>query len=428
VTLREVCVRSSWFLLFVFVLLLCLPTGAQQTASAGANGQTKTDSTKTPRVLVIGVNGAEWDIIRPLILRGEMPNLANMMENGISGKLQTTSDPNCPKVYSSIFTSTSDSENGISGFEVNGVTARSDYLKGTPFWSALSDKGITVGMANVPGTFPVRAVNGYMVSGMLTQGKDCDGILCSPKLSEVVHGEPVYPKEMKSELMKKVGDFWIDCSAMPTSEELAGNEKEVIEKWLDRVSEIRDKQTQLFEYLLDHHPTDFTMFAQSCEDRTGHWLYPIRPNNVGYNPKVHEVRVDAFPNQYRAFDNVLGKILSHFDKNTTVFVISDHGIKPLRDPGPFSPHGSHNHISSPIIAHHDFIDGDDVPGIFVATGPRIRHGERIMGLQMNVLDIAPTVLSIYGVSIPTQMKGRVLTEIFEDDAKAKQQLTKADNF
>lgn len=420
--------RSLRIGLFVCILLLALPALSQQSASTGTNGQSKRDRPETPRVLLIGVNGAEWDIIRPLVLRGEMPNLANMMENGVSGKLQTTSDPNCPKVYSSIFTSTPDSENGISGFEVNGVTARSDYLKGTPFWSALSDRGITVGMANVPGTFPVRAVNGYMISGMLTQGKDCDGMLCSPKLSEVVNGEPVYPNAMKTELMKNVGDFWIDCSAMPTSEEMAGNEKEVIEKWLDRVSQIRGQQTRLFEYLLEHHPTDFTMFAQSCEDRTGHWLYPIRPNNVGYNPKVHELHVDAFPNQYRAFDNLLGKVLSHLDKKTTVFVISDHGIKPLRDPGPFSPHGSHNHSSGPIIAHHDFIDGDDVPGIFVATGPRIRHGVRIMGLQMNVLDIAPTVLNIYDVSIPTQMKGRVLSEIFEDDAKAKQQVTKADNF
>jgi predicted AlkP superfamily phosphohydrolase/phosphomutase len=386
------------------------------TLATCAYGQTKHDRPETPRVLLIGVNGAEWDIIRPLILRGEMPNLANMMENGISGKLQTTSDPNCPKVYSSIFTSTPDTENGITGFEVNYVPARSDFLKGTPFWSALSDKGITVGMANVPGTFPVRAVNGYMVSGMLTQSKDCNGILCSPKLSEVINGEPVYPKKMMPELMKNVGDFWIDCSAMPTAEELAGNEKQVIEKWLDRVSEIREQQTRLFEYLLEKHPTDFTMFAQSCEDRTGHWLYPIRPNNVGYNPKVHEVRVDAFPNQYRAFDHVLGKILSHFDKNTTVFVISDHGIKPLRDPGPMVSHGSHTSMNT-IIAHHDFVDGDDVPGIFVAMGPGIRHDARIMGLQMNVLDIAPTILSIYGVPIPTQMKGRVLSEIFNDNAK-----------
>jgi predicted AlkP superfamily phosphohydrolase/phosphomutase len=367
--------------------------------------------------LVIGVNGAEWDMIRPLILRGEMPNLARLMENGVSGKLRTTADPNCPKVYSAIFTSTPVEENGISGFESNGLTVTSDLLKGTPFWSTLSERGITVGMANVPGTFPVRAVNGYMISGMLTQGKDCDGILCSPKLSEVSHGDAVYPKELKKELLQNVGDFRIDCAPIPTEEQLAGNAPQFIEDWLRNVSEIRTEQIGLFEYLLEKHPTDFTMFAQSCEDRTGHWLYPIRPNNFGYNPKIHEVRVDGFPNQYREFDRVLGKVLSHFDKNVSVFVISDHGIKPLRDPGSSHSHSSHNHGPDAIIAHHDFADGDDVPGIFVATGPRIRHGVRILGLQMNVLDIAPTILAMYGIPQPPQMKGRVLSEIFHDGAR-----------
>ena len=61
---------------------------------------------------------------------------------------------------------------------------------------------------------------------------------------------------------------------------------------------------------LSHHRTDFTMLAQSCEDRVGHWLYPIQPYNAGYNPSLHGVRVDAFPDQYRAFDQVLGKILT----------------------------------------------------------------------------------------------------------------------
>src|SRR5260370_37568544 len=112
--------RSAWlFCLF----LLPSPIWAQRAPSTDAYGQAKRDRTEIPRVLVIGVNGAEWDIIRPLILRGEMPNLANMMESGVSGKLQTTSAPNCPKVYSSIFTSTLDSENGIGDFVVNGVPA-----------------------------------------------------------------------------------------------------------------------------------------------------------------------------------------------------------------------------------------------------------------------------------------------------------------
>ena len=125
-----------------------------------------------PRVVVFGVNGAEWDILKPLLLRGEMPNLAHVIQRGVSGKMRTISAPNCPKIYSIFETSTPPQENGITGFLVHGVTANTSMLRTQPLWSLLSQSGVSVGMANVPATFPVKPVNGYMISGMLTRGKD----------------------------------------------------------------------------------------------------------------------------------------------------------------------------------------------------------------------------------------------------------------
>ena len=151
-----------------------------------------------PRVIVVGVNGMELDILRPLLLQGELPNLARIINNGAYGKLRTISAPNCPRVYSTIFTSTSPEEHGITGFLVGGTTANTNMLKEEPIWSVLSKNDVTVGMANVPATFPVLPVNGYMISGMLTRGKNCeDGVLCSPKLSEVMGGDAVYPGACK---------------------------------------------------------------------------------------------------------------------------------------------------------------------------------------------------------------------------------------
>jgi predicted AlkP superfamily phosphohydrolase/phosphomutase len=375
----------------------------------------------TPHVIVVGVNGMEWDIIRPLLLRGELPNLAKLIQSGVYGKLQTLSAPNCPKIYTTIATSTPPEQNGITGFVVRGITANTAMLREDPIWSILSKNGVTVGMANVPATFPAMPVNGYMVSGMLTRGKGCEnGLLCSPKLSEVIGGDAVYPKSMVAELEASVGDFWIDCSRMPNADDLRGKESQVINDWLAQVTRIRMLQLKLFDYLLTRHPTDFVMLAQSCEDRVGHWLYPIQPYNVGYNPSIHSVRLDAFPNQYRAFDQVLGKILEHADANTYIFVISDHGIKPLREfeeghPGHLSAHDHGG--TTPIIAKHDFEDGDDVPGSFIAVGPNIKKNVRLMGFPVSVFDIAPTILYIYGIKAPRQMRGRVLSDIFQDVAK-----------
>jgi hypothetical protein len=77
-------------------------------------------------------------------------------------------------------------------------------------------------------------------------------------------------------------------------------------------------------------------------------------------------------------------ILNHVDENTYLFVISDHGIKPLRefeeDPHMHMDHGG----TTPVIAKHDFADGDDVPGAFIAVGPGIKQDQRLMGFQASV--------------------------------------------
>jgi predicted AlkP superfamily phosphohydrolase/phosphomutase len=378
-------------------------------------GQAPGTAKPEPRVLLIGVNGMELDVIRPLLLEGKMPNLSSVIKRGAYGKLRTISAPNCPRVYSTMFTSTKPEEHGVSGFIVGGITANTNMLKEEPIWSILSKHGVTVGMANVPATFPVMPVNGYMISGMLTRGKNCeDGVLCAPRLSEVEGGDAVYPPAMKAELLKNVGDFYIDCERMPSAADLKGRETEVIDNWLAKVQLIRDQQTQLFDYLLAHHPTEFTWLAQSCEDRTGHWLYPIAPYNAGYNPKINAVRTEAFPDQYIAFDKVLGAILQHTSENTYVMIVSDHGIKPLREFEETDPHAHMDHEkTTPVIAKHDFADGDDVPGSFFAMGPGIKHDLRLLGFAASVYDIAPTILHIYGIEQPPQMRGHVLTEIFE---------------
>jgi predicted AlkP superfamily phosphohydrolase/phosphomutase len=395
------------------VLLLTLLVWAM---SSHVLAQNQSTEKPRPHVVVVGVNGMEMDVIRPLILQGKMPNLAHVIKKGSYGKLRTVSAPNCPRVYSTLFTSTTPEEHGVSGFVVGGITANTNMLKEEPIWSILSKNHVTVGMANVPATFPVMPVNGYMISGMLTRGKNCeDGVLCAPKLSEVEGGDPVYPSAMKAELLKNVGDFYVDCERMPSAEQLKGHESEVINSWLKKVDVIRSQQTQLFDYLLTKHPTEFTWLAQSCEDRTGHWLYPIAPYNAGYNPQINGVRTDAFPNQYVAFDGVLGSILKHMDDNTYLFIVSDHGIKPLREFEQTDPHAHMDHEkTTPVIAKHDFADGDDVPGSFFAMGPGIKQDFRLMGFEASVYDLTPTILHLYGIEQPKQMHGHVLSTIFEN--------------
>jgi len=260
--------------------------------------------------------------------------------------------------------------------------------------------GVTVGMAKRSCDLPGHAVKRLHDQWHAHAWQRLRG--WNPLFAEAVGGDrrrAVYPPSMVGDLETNVGDFWIDCSRMPTAEDLKGKEPEAIDHWLQQVSQVRAQQAKLFDYLLSHHKTDFSMFVQSCEDRVGHWLYPIQPYNAGYDPALHNVRVDAFPDQYRAFDQMLGKILQYVDGNTYLFII----FRPRNqaaaefEEGRRVYHSAHDHGgNAPIIAKHDFEDGDDVPGIFIAIGPNIKRDVRLMGFTVSVFDIAPTILSLYG--------------------------------
>jgi predicted AlkP superfamily phosphohydrolase/phosphomutase len=126
--------RRSVFAALALFLLACLPVFSQEQSSAKPK----------PKVVVIGVNGMELDVIRPLLLQGKMPNLSSVIKKGAYGKLRTVSAPNCPRVYSTLFTSTKPEEHGVTGFIVGGITANTNMLKEEPIWSVLSKSGVTV--------------------------------------------------------------------------------------------------------------------------------------------------------------------------------------------------------------------------------------------------------------------------------------------
>src|SRR5260370_14911619 len=96
----------------------------------------------------------ELDVIRPLLVEGKMPNLSGVIKKGAYGKLRTVSAPNCPRVYSTFFTSTKPEEHGVTGFIVGGIPATTNMLKQEPICSMLPKKAVTAAMANDPATFP----------------------------------------------------------------------------------------------------------------------------------------------------------------------------------------------------------------------------------------------------------------------------------
>ncbi|HET9766388.1 MAG TPA: alkaline phosphatase family protein, partial [Thermoanaerobaculia bacterium] len=68
------------------------------------------------RVAVVGVDGADWRVILPMVQRGELPHLARLMAEGSWGPLATFPDSNSAVIWASIYTGRGPAVHGVHDF------------------------------------------------------------------------------------------------------------------------------------------------------------------------------------------------------------------------------------------------------------------------------------------------------------------------
>jgi len=155
----------------------------------------------TRRLLIVGIDGARWEVIDPLIAAGRMPNLAALVARGTRGVLRSSVDSWSPVVWTTIFTGWPPAEHGITDWDVAVSTNRRKLA----IWSILDSVGWTTFVENVPGSYPAEPVSGGMLAGfpippgsrsnrgwLATPGADTDlrGPMPVPMPALVVGGPP----------------------------------------------------------------------------------------------------------------------------------------------------------------------------------------------------------------------------------------------
>jgi predicted AlkP superfamily phosphohydrolase/phosphomutase len=126
------------------------------------------------KVVFVGIDGAAWEFIDPLIRNGDLPNLRRVKEEGTYGRLSSIPCYVSPPAWTSMLTGCSPEETGVYSYgmwdgrerEFGSVSA--DDVETPSIWDIASYCGKKVGVFNVPMTYPPRPVNGVMVSGMMT--------------------------------------------------------------------------------------------------------------------------------------------------------------------------------------------------------------------------------------------------------------------
>ena len=276
------------------------------------------------RLVIIGLDGATFDLIEPWIASGDLPNLQRLMEQGSWGALESVVHPFTAQAWTSMVTGTQQGKHRVfdfweRDFQTYGFRLINASHRALPaLWNLLSEAGRQVIVVNVPQTYPPEPVRGVMVSG-----RDTPGLTAAY----------TYPPELKPELDHVsatpyviVPNDWLWTQR---------NRPDLARTELLREVDVRFDATL---HLMDTHPWDMVFFVVSATDGAAHFFWKYHdPTHPLYNPAEGERYGDTIREIYRRCDARIGELLQRVQDqpDVNVLVVSDHGQGPL---GPQTVH------------------------------------------------------------------------------------------
>ncbi len=256
---------------------------------------------------MIGLDGATYNVLDKWVSSGDMPNLADLMERGTRTVLTSTVPPVTGPAWTSMVTGVNPGSHGVFDFfkwSIDGTTGRLVTSRDVPLprmWDVAGAAGRSVGVFNVPITFPAWPVNGFMVTGMLTPAP-------GPAMT--------HPAAVHEELTERD----ICPFGKPKKE---GSERQFMSLLLNKHA----INVEAMTYLLKKHEPDFFMGVFLGPDRLQHhlWSYCVRAADAD-DPTLRSRVLEYF----RTLDDAIGRLMRFFGEDATFYVVSDHGFGPVR--------------------------------------------------------------------------------------------------
>lgn len=264
------------------------------------------------KVLVIGFDGATFNLLTPWIKDGQLPIFAQLIGSGVHTNLKSVLPMRTAPSWSSIVTGKNPGKHGIFDFtarkknEYNFTLLNASFRKGKDIWQIISGYRRKVIVVNVPFTYPPREVNGCIIPGFLT-----------PSSAD----EWIYPPSLAQELSNKIGKFNIHLSKAY----IEGKEEE----FLQEIHRITDKIAVTTFYLMKRFEWDFFMVVFYETDIVQHrfWKYldPSHPHYIDSKARSIQPLILEF---YKKLDALVGSMINVVDSHTSIMILSDHGFGP----------------------------------------------------------------------------------------------------
>jgi predicted AlkP superfamily phosphohydrolase/phosphomutase len=268
------------------------------------------------RTLVIGIDGATFDQIIPLVKEGRLSHIGALLEQGSWGPLRSTIPPVTAPAWSSFMTGVNPGRHGIYDFryrDTGTYELRTNNLtmnRAPTLWEVLSRHDKRSCLINIPASWPPRPINGFWVTGILTPA---DATTYT------------YPPELTEQIRRAIPDYevWPASVFHPT-----GRERE----FLRTIEELTWKRVELFRFLQTRAEWDTAMVVFMGADQVQHAMWHYQdPTHPQYDPDAPAEFRDAIAHTYEVIDAAVGALLAEAGRELNVFLVSDHGFGPLDD-------------------------------------------------------------------------------------------------
>ncbi len=249
------------------------------------------------KVILIGIDGATWNIIDPLVRKGYLPNLKRLKSLGLYGNLKSTYPPSSPPAWNSLFSGVNPGRHKIYDFIKRKKNSYffepmfSSDRKAPLIWDYLTKLDKKTIAISIPFTYPPYRIKGILTTGLGTPSKESDF---------------TYPTEFKEYIIRNYPKFDVDFeeSIFGTSEK----RKEILKK----IYEVTEHEFLLAKDLFKNQEWDFFTAVFRSTDVIQHYFL----NNQRVIIKF-----------YSQLDEYIGWFIDNLDESTYLFLCSDHGFK-----------------------------------------------------------------------------------------------------
>lgn len=365
------------------------------------------------RVIVLGLDGMDPEIVDLLMSEGKLPNFARLRQQGAYGRLRSSEPMFSPILWTTIATGKPPLEHGISDFvAVNEKTgqnlpATSQMRQVKSIWNLLSDVGREVAVVGWWATWPAEAVNGTIVSDHTCYhflfpdeergARDAVGVMHPPGLESRLGA-----------LIRRPGDVtrveaarFVDVPAEEFTRPFAFDDDVSHFKWALATAET---YRAIGLRLWHEQSPDLLMVYIEGVDSTSHLFGHLfrQASLAGHLGEQQKRFGRAVEEMYVYADEIVGDYLEAMDERTTLVVLSDHG---------FELGALHDDPSKARDLRRVSARFHRIEGILYLYGNRVRAGRRLE--QPTLLDVTPTLLALSGLPPAQDMPGRVLSEAID---------------